>query len=219
MSEGKWQKLLKSTHNEPSLTATRGNEGDLLRREEIAFVIKTYLPPSWNRNGRVLALGCGDGFEIGCLERSGFQAISGLSSHPEELVREEIAQGDMHDMPFKDAAFGYVYSKETLEHSVAPYAALCEVNRVLLAGGEFLILISTGLEKAREWYHFSCFPPEYWFDLFRKASLEVDLVFLNEVQTGFLGRKTADKDFSTHIPVYDLRSEYNKVPKQELRFK
>ncbi len=225
MNQKKWNQYLYSTHNPPSLTGTRLNEGDLQRQDEIRFVINRYLP-NWNKDAPVLALGCGDGFEIDIFKEKGFTDVVGLTNHRDELIRQDIIEGDMHDIPIEDKKFKYVYSKETLEHSISPYIALCEINRVMKVGGEFMILISTSMEKQRETYHFSCFTDWIWYDLFKKAELKVTKILDNEIQTGFIGIKEFDKDFDK-IPAtkdskrysYSLREELNEVPRDVLYFK
>ena len=225
MNQKQWNQYLYSTHNPPSLTGTRLNEGDKIRQAEIKFVIDNYLP-DWNKAGKVLALGCGDGFEIGVFKDKGFNDVIGLTNHKDELLRQDIIEGDMHDIPVEDKTFNYAYSKETLEHSICPYIALCEINRVLKVGGEFMMLISTGMEKQRDTYHFSCFNDWIWYDLFRKAELKVTKIIENDIQTGFIGVKLEDKDFEK-LPVtrtsgrysYTLREDLNGVPRSNLLFK
>lgn len=180
------------------------------RRNEITKVINAYVPKHWK--GRILALGCGDGFELDVLKSLGLDAV-GVTIDPREVVRADIVLGDMHDLPFEDASFDFVYSKETLEHTPAPFLALKEMSRVLRPHGEYLHLISSSLEKQREVYHFSCFPDWVWVDLFLKAGFSVDRIYEHPIQLGFIGKK---QEFSVRGFSYDLNGEMNRIPRSIL---
>lgn len=133
--------------------------------------------------GRVLILGCGDGYEVAfAREELGWDAV-GLTFHPVEAAEknrkcraEDMVVGDLHALPWPDGTFDCVYSKETLEHSPCPFLALVESSRVLKMGGRFFHLIADGWDKQRDWYHLSCLPDWLWCDLMRKAGLHVEEV-------------------------------------------
>ena len=193
MRQEKWNKYTK-VHHPPALIRSEGEDH---RRNEITRALKTHLPEHWNRKGKVLALGCGDGFEIDILKSMGFENIVGITNDERELG-PDIVMGDMHDMVvFGDREFDYIYSKEVLEHTQAPFLLLCELNRVLKPDGEYLHMISTSLEKQRDIYHFSCFPDWVWVDLFYKSNQPVKRILEHQIQLGFEGRKTDEIDFDT----------------------
>ena len=173
-------------------------------------MIDLYLPKSWK--GRILAIGCGDGYELDVLRARGLEPV-GLTIDERELGHPDIVLGDMHDLPFADGTFDYVYSKETLEHTPAPFLALRELSRVLKPAGEYLHLISVSLEKQREIYHFSCFPDWVWVDLFLKAGFSVDRIYEHVIQIGLIGKK---QEFAVRGFSYDLNGEMNRIPRSLL---
>lgn len=139
----------------------------------------------------VLILGCGDGFEVAHARgRFGWEAVGLTLLESERRLAQHVMLGDMHALPWLDAIFDCVYSKETLEHSPAPYLALREINRVLKPGGRFCLLMPSALNKISEWYHFSVFDPVVWIDLLRKANLVTESVMYdqNAVYRGYKWR-------------------------------
>lgn len=149
------------------------------------------------------------------LTELGFITIAGITNSEEEWKKDSrIILGDMHDTVFTKATFTYLYSKEVLEHTPAPFVALCEMNRIMVAGGEFYHLISCGLEKQREMYHVSCFPDWLWYDLFKKTGFEVlEIHEGHPTEIGFYGRKVADVQYGV-VPEkwsYDLNGEMNAI--------
>ena len=116
-----------------------------------------------------------------------------------KLTRDicDLTNSENVNQYFKDKQFDYVYSKEVLEHTPAPYIALCEINRVMVKS--FAHFISTGIDKQREWYHFSCFPDWIWVDLFIKTGCNVKRIYENKVELGFVGDKIDHKDLDKKI--------------------
>jgi ubiquinone/menaquinone biosynthesis C-methylase UbiE len=58
---------------------------------------------------------------------------------------------DFHELKFNNAEFDAVYMREALEHSIAPFIALCEVNRVLKTEGIFLVNV-----PSQDWVDWHC---------------------------------------------------------------
>ena len=165
--------------------------------------------PDW-RGKKVLILGAGDGYEV---KFSGDQLkwdSVGLVYLPGEYQHNHaLFVGDVHNLPFPDKYFDCVYSKEMLEHSPCPFLALLEINRVLKTGGEFYHLIPWGWDKQRDWYHFSCFSPEVWCDLHRKAYMTVESVGAKPDterctygNVSYRGRKIADRVLGKSVEEY-----------------
>jgi SAM-dependent methyltransferase len=103
------------------------------------------------KGGSILDVGCGDGWLVEHLIESHWDAW-GMTINPEErrhagmrraLLLERIAVGDAHNIPFEAEGFDAVYARESIEHCIAPFVALWEVNRVLIEGGVFLLHTSS----------------------------------------------------------------------------
>ena len=109
--------------------------------------------------------------------------IATLSAHEPEVVAIRGAcepwatpySGDMHDMPFSDATFDYVFCSNVGEHATSPIAMLMEVRRVMKDGAKahFILPSFAGVEGGVGLLHWFCMPQECWVELMRKCGLLV----------------------------------------------
>lgn len=202
MNQERWQRFLDSAANPPSLTSK-----DQCRIDETLAAIK-YATQDW-KPGRVLVLGCGDGAELDHFISLGFEPV-GVTFQKDEQGHKNIVEADIHELPFKDEEFDYVYSRETLEHLLCPFMGVFEAMRVLKTGSRFCHYISTGPEKQREWYHFSSAVDFYWFDMFFKAGADIKMTRQiivsgnDSIQTSFEGMKREQRDLEKPIEGYPL---------------
>lgn len=103
---------------------------------------------SFVRLGDVLDAGSGDGMvasllaprcrSITCLDLSP-KVLQAAQQRLAELRNVQFAPGDIHALPFPDAAFDHVLFLNVLPYSKDPARALCEAARVLRPGGDLLI--------------------------------------------------------------------------------
>jgi SAM-dependent methyltransferase len=89
--------------------------------------------------GMVLDLAGGRGGLRQPLENLGYRYIN-LDIRQFENGEPSLT-GDAHTLPFKDASFDLVVSKDTLEHFVDPWTVVKEVHRVLKQQGRFVIWV------------------------------------------------------------------------------
>lgn len=215
MNPLKWKQYNQLNHP-PALLRS---EEDPARRQEVQRTLEKYFPKTLPKDAEILCLGCGDGFEIDVIRGFGYTNVTGITNDNDEIAHRDYADitfGDIHDMPFRDARFDYVWSKETLEHITAPFIALQEIWRVMKDGATFFHLISTGLEKQRETYHVSCFPTWLWYDLLTKTKHEVTTIHEgHRSEVGFEGRK-AGLLIAENRYAYDLQGCLDGVTKAKL---
>ena len=218
----KWQQYLDSACY-PANTA----EGNVRRKCEIKKAVGNV--PDAFKNGRVLMMGCGDGYEVRLLKERGFTDVIGLTYERKEYkngrdkIGDNIVRGEMHELPFMNSEFDFVYSKETLEHSLAPYIALCELNRVMKNGAGFMHYIAEGEVKQGDWYHFSCFPPYVWADLFHLTGFETEKILTAKdrgddyiIQSAYHGKKIWTKDLKKQIKEYSLPAIMRNIKRDKL---
>jgi len=106
---------------------------------------------------RVLMLGCGTGEESMLLESFGGVSMTGIDMSAESVrlandtyQDHQFLVGDMHELPFDDASFDFVYSSLTVHYSATPRAVYEEVMRILKPGGVFQFSIAHPMRWASE---------------------------------------------------------------------
>lgn len=123
-------------------------EPDPAFRRRAAWLLAE-LEGSLPRSGRVLDLGCGQGFYLPLYARLGLTA-TGVEPDPVprvEAMRKASALGfavidaAAEHLPFADASFDAVVMSEVLEHLANPALALDEAARVLVPGGLLLVTV------------------------------------------------------------------------------
>jgi ubiquinone/menaquinone biosynthesis C-methylase UbiE len=91
----------------------------------------------------VLDCGCGDGGVAGLL-RARAREVVGIDVEPFQTWRDEpgltFRVADAEQLPFADASFDVVHSKDSLHHMRSPERALSEYRRVLKPDGAALIV-------------------------------------------------------------------------------
>ena len=80
--------------------------------------------------GKILCIGCADGYELQKLDKSVGLEINKISLKKCRKKGLKVIKGDMHEIPFKDKSFKTVFCRHTLEHSIATWIAFKEISRV-----------------------------------------------------------------------------------------
>jgi ubiquinone/menaquinone biosynthesis C-methylase UbiE len=123
----------------------------LAKRSEYAPWMADELDYAGARDLRVLDVGCGQGIDVARYARAGAN-VTGVDLTPRhvELARRhaealglspEIVEGDAESLPFDDAVFDRVSSNGVLHHTPDMPAALREIRRVLVPGGEARVIV------------------------------------------------------------------------------
>jgi ubiquinone/menaquinone biosynthesis C-methylase UbiE len=98
---------------------------------------------SFNGSERVLDAGCGDG-AVARLLRQRAASVTGIDVEASPAWRDEpgltFRVADAEQLPFEDAWFDVVHSKDSLHHMSSPDQALDEYRRVLVPGGTALVV-------------------------------------------------------------------------------
>jgi ubiquinone/menaquinone biosynthesis C-methylase UbiE len=115
------------------------NRGDL--RYRLRCIDK--LGYAFTGDERLLDVGCGDGGVAALLrDRVADVVAVDVEASPEwedaDGLRFQVADGER--LPFPDASFDLVHSKDSLHHMAQPEQALAEVRRVLKPGGTALVV-------------------------------------------------------------------------------
>ncbi len=129
-------------------------------------------------NPRVLDLGCGEGDSQDLFKATNVRALwFGVDIDDSSEVRARTRQGgnfatfDGVNLPYRDASFDLVFSRQVLEHVRHPDRLLQDVARVLKPGGRFV-----GSVSYLEPYHSRSifdFTPYGVMRVFEEAGLDV----------------------------------------------
>ena len=125
----------------------------------------------FKEKGRVLDIGCADGYFLHCLKREGWE-VAGVepSEFAAKKAKEEygipVSCGELLDARYPDNCFDVISLFETLEHVPKPLETLWEIKRILKSDG---LLVGTvpnfaSLQRrifSRHWYCVD--PPRHLF--------------------------------------------------------
>jgi SAM-dependent methyltransferase len=146
------------------------------------------------RVGPTLEIGAGPGFFSDY--HPGMTGLDVMPSHPSAIP------GDVHAMPFADAAFANVVGVDVLHHLARPGQALREIARVLEPGGR-LILVEPWAGPAgrlfyRHFHHEDCTPvKDPWTAAFPEGKNAMDGNAIIPWAVLFAGRE----DMRAHAPL------------------
>ncbi|WP_339305818.1 methyltransferase domain-containing protein [Paenibacillus sp. FSL L8-0435] len=133
---------------------------------------------------RILDLGCGDGKTTRILQEVlPSSQIYGLTANETEATENsdaelQIVYGDAHKLPFEDSYFDAVYARHILEHCVAPFIAIQELNRVLSLGGQLIVAVPENNEWADSYPdHYSVLSQLMWEKLFVQCGFSIKKSF------------------------------------------
>lgn len=204
-----WQAFLEFQNAVPY--GTEGVPAGSGRTEELRYVID--VPP----NGNSLIIGPGGPPEVDAMRpHLPRGSVYTLSAHEPEYLAiasgcgwTNPALGDMHDMPFHDSMFDFIFCSNVGEHAVSPIVMLMECRRVLAPGGKahFILPSFEGLEGGVGPFHWFCMSEDCWRELMRKCGLAVTGT---EVEPGAGGANTG---FYTHYRCVsgDLPRPYDRL--------
>jgi len=163
-------------------TLARAIPEDHARTSRAPDVLAEALPASHQAPGlRVLDFGCGDGRGADIVARLLPGAVYtgvDIESSPEVDSRRRIdanfvAYDGMH-LPFEDASFDVVYSKQVFEHVRHPDAVTAEIARVLVPGGIF----AGSMSNLEPYHSYSIFNYTPWgvFRLVEENGLRLEVM-------------------------------------------
>jgi len=103
--------------------------------------MKDFFKQNFNKNNRLLEIGCGDGTFANALEREGFKNVFKCDIFPCNLKNYSIVNINEEELPFKNDSFNLVYSFFVVEHLENIYHYARECKRVLKNGGNAMVFV------------------------------------------------------------------------------
>ena len=135
-----------------------------------------YLP---KKPTKILDVGCGTGIHTKWFNDQGIECY-GITINKEEIEKkkhENVIYGDMCNIPFKNETFDLVFALGSVEHTFAPFIAMCEFNRVLKNDGYFFMdmpnIYNMEILDPQYWYHKMVLFPIQVRDLMIKSRFEL----------------------------------------------
>lgn len=185
----------KETYPEPI------TEGHSAITAQMAERVAKHLP----EGALVIDIGCGQGPALEWFKEHGFNG-AGFTINREDITRCRekglfAYYGDMHAIPSEDADAGCVWARHVLEHSIAPFFALHEFNRVLKMNGILYVEVpapDTSCQHHLNANHYSVLTKSMWGSLITRSGFEIlELIEMNlttgvgpDTYYGFTCRKT-----------------------------
>jgi 2-polyprenyl-3-methyl-5-hydroxy-6-metoxy-1,4-benzoquinol methylase len=155
------------------------------REEVVAKRIREFVPPG----GRLLDVGCGDGFMVGAMNEAGYEShgldISDVAIEAaHKLGRPSVRKGTIHRAPYPPEHFDVMLMMSYLEHEHHPTRTMERVRELLKPGGHVFVKVPhygswNRLFLAKHWsgyffpQHLFYFTPKTIARLFEKCGLEV----------------------------------------------
>jgi SAM-dependent methyltransferase len=108
---------------------------------------------------KILDVGCGTGLHTKWFNDQGIEAHGITINHAEiaKRLHKNVDFGDMCNIPFGSEQFDCVFCLGSLEHTFAPFIAMCEFNRVLRPGGWLFLdmpnIYNMEVMDSGYWYH------------------------------------------------------------------
>jgi SAM-dependent methyltransferase len=127
--------------------------------------------------GRLLEIGCGDGFFLAAAKAIGYE-VAGVEPHPgrarraAEALNIEVRCSLLEDLHWPGARFDVVYHCDLLSHFPDPIAALRKMSALLAPGGMLAFEVGTMGGLRRFWYEWIGslgYPQHRW--LYSEASV------------------------------------------------
>jgi SAM-dependent methyltransferase len=148
----------------------------------IHFKYDERFPP--DKFPKMLCIGAGTGAEVLAAKEYGYDAVGiGILNHNQ--IRYARSRGaimfnmDMHDivgLPVE--SFDVIYSRDSLEHAVAPWIAVAEAWAMLRPGGRWWITMGPYKGDAQDSRgptndHFSVLPGWVWDSIFKRSGFKI----------------------------------------------
>ena len=191
----KWQKYLRIGEEDFSASCEVDEGARNLHKNLIDM-----LPP----RDKILDIGCGTGWSTNEFTKKYNYAV-GISIQTSEIdfaMKNYYSNDklcfelmDMHELKFSDSHFDTVYMREVLEHSIAPFIALCEANRVLKISG--MLLVNVPDQTWQDWHCHYIVPTDLQLrSLLAKTNFIVEKFGTTEAgHNWYLTVKTGDIDW------------------------
>lgn len=155
-------------------------------------------------SGRVLDVGCGNGFALDIMKSAGFNPVGigfGKDLEKAALLGHETHVMDQSFLTFPDASFDAIWCRHSLEHSIAPLFTLNGFHKVLKPHGAIYIEVpapDTISAHQNNKNHYSVFTKSCWLQLIMRSGFEIlmasdikfDLKIGPDIYYCFIARKT-----------------------------
>ena len=127
-----------------------------LTSERTQSWLYTYFYLPWVKDGRLLEIGCGSGWQLARMKQAGW-ITKGLDFDPEaaRAARErglDVEVGDVRDLGLAANSFDAIVMAHVLEHVFDPVGLLTECARLLKPGGRLVSITPNGRSLGHRYF-------------------------------------------------------------------
>ena len=169
------------------------------------------------QNGRILDVGCGDGFHLKLIQRYGHKSwvCEGVDMDKRAIKMDKkfglnAHLGTLETISLSQNSYDLILMIQTIEHLADPEAMLLSIRRLLKPGGKLVIVtdntgsVDFNLFKERYWggYHF----PRHWY-LFNRYSMQ-KLAEKTDFEVSYLGTQCSPVNwvYTVHNWLVDIKA-------------
>jgi len=127
-----------------------------LTSERTQSWLYTYFYLPWVKDGRLLEIGCGSGWQLARMKEAGW-TTKGLDFDPAaaQAARErglDVQVGDARDLGLEPESFDAIVMAHVLEHVFDPVGLLAECRRLLKPGGRLISITPNGRSLGHRYF-------------------------------------------------------------------
>jgi hypothetical protein len=156
------------------------------------------------KSGKVLCIGCGNGFEVLEYLNQGFDAF-GTEMHAIENVRplkNRIVKALVPNLPFRDKEFDLLHCTEVMEH-IPPEMTDAFLKEAFRVSKQQFFSIATEMDTYLT--HINLHPPGWWFDKFSEHGVKIVNFQFAPIITNKLGKFVSDIHYPDGVTVICYR--------------
>jgi len=192
--------------------------GVLLPKKRPLWIRWTKIIRKYSPFGRLLDIGCGEGYFLHYAERYYETYGTDISEYcvketTERTRKSKISVGNILELNYKNKYFDVITCFDVMEHVKNYEEAICECKRVLNDGGIFVVRVpnpsSLGLKwKKQEWFahkdetHVNLLSRRKWIESFEKHGFEIKEIVYDGLW---------DTPYFKHIPKL-IQTVFIKIP-------
>lgn len=161
------------------------SEGESTMHSELTeTMVEQYVDPlNLASDAEILDVGCGPGYFLDLMQQRGYKNLTGVTVSSDDIDTcrgkgHQIIESDINFLPNRDESVDFIFLRHALEHSIFPYIALLEYNRILKQRAKIYIEVpAPACDRPHEYNknHYSIMEFKMLHALLLRSGFEIDL--------------------------------------------